>query len=193
MESGKSKSFGISLQAQDKYILENLRALLGSNNKLKFRERKHVILSNKKGSICKSYTLRISCNEIYNDLIFHNILPRKTYIDRFPIVSDNLFFDFLRGYIDGDGYICCSNNAIMVGLVSYNKDVLKYIQDKLLKFDISSKIYLENRENSHIYRFQCYKTKDVKKILDYLYQDENCLKLYRKYQKYKSFYNGSPI
>lgn len=122
----------------------------------------------------------------------HNILPRKTYNENFPIVSDNLFFDFLRGYIDGDGFICETKGRLFVGLASYNNEILEYIQNKLLEYSIHSKIYIENREKSHIYRFQCYKANDVKKLLDYLYQNKDCQKLDRKYQKYKSFYGGSP-
>ena len=192
LESGKNKGFGMSLQERDKYALENLKNLLGVDNELSFRERECLIPGNKAPSICRSYTLRINSKEIYEDLLSNNIVVKKTYSTTFPKVPDNLFFDFLRGYIDGDGYISNNNGYIHVGLVSHNNEILKYIQDKLLEYNIHSKIYLEERNNSHIYRFRCFKVEDVKKLLNHLYEDVNSQKLERKYEKYKSFYEGSP-
>lgn len=68
----------------------------------------------------KAARIRISNKTIINDLknIF-NITGRKTFIYTMPIFEDEyLFYEFMRGYIDGDGCLFDTGTGIRLNLVS---------------------------------------------------------------------------
>lgn len=127
--------------------------------------------------------IRIYSKQIVEDLIRHNVLENKTLKSEYPIVNDGLFFDFLRGYIDGDGCIYVNNDKIsasQVTITSSHCEVLNYIKTKLSLYGIKSYIYKE-KENK--YRI-CINHKNAIKLLDMIYYDKDVQKLNRKYQKY---------
>ena len=135
---------------------------------------------------CSVMVLRIYSKDVVKDLEKLNVFPNKTYRSEFPICNNEYFFDFLRGFNDGDGCIHVdSSNRISVNFTNSNKDFLMYIQDEVQKrIDVIGHIY---KEKDKKYRLVYCKQIDVKKLLDNLYIRYN-LCLQRKYSIYQSYY-----
>lgn len=180
---------GISLHFDDKYILEVLNEQLGNVHNIKERIRKNSY----NGYDYTSHTadLRIYSKPLCDDLIKHGIMPRKTKSNIFPLIEDNLFSHFLRGYFDGDGCIYKHNKQgyNMVHFTCGSKSFLEYLFRKIEnKLNITGKIY---KEKDKKYRLMYYKQADAKILLEYIYKDSDGLRLERKYKKH--LYIGSPM
>nr|DAH59436.1 MAG TPA: LAGLIDADG-like domain [Caudoviricetes sp.] len=182
-EQRRNYECSIQLQAGDLAILQDLNNRLGGIHHIEFRHKEFKILNNSEISITDSYTLRIFSKEIVEDLISHNILPNKTQNPIYPIVDKELFFDFLRGYIDGDGciYYNSKKNALAVHITGAHEDVFKYLQSVLYEdYNISSGIY---NETDRKYRIML-TGKNAIKLLELIYRNTSAPKLERKYSKY---------
>ena len=114
----------------------------------------------------------------------HGIEINKSLKGTIPIVDDSLFFDFLRGYIDGDGCYYVDNNQTYMHITCGNRIPLEYIQNKLSQFNIKTKIYTENDRK---YRLMCTSFKEMKKLINSLYYKNDLFCLERKYEKIKHF------
>ena len=183
--------FGMQLQRQDEYMLDSLNMALGGKHIVKQLDHKKRILNNKAITETQSSVLRVYSKSFVLDLLNNGIAQRKTKSDVFPIVDDQYFLDFLRGYIDGDGCIHQIKNGILgVHITGANKYIFEYLQQKLLNdYNISTKIYSEEFDEWRTkYRLYCFRQDDVKRLLDLIYYDPSIIKLERKYQKYIDFY-----
>ncbi len=143
-----------------------------------------------------SYRLKISNRVILEDIKKLGIVPDKTKILLFPDVPDFYLSHFIRGFLDGDGWVVtrCRENKyyeICVGFSngSYNfmLKLIKIIREKLG----ISKFNLRCREKktkygliSKTYQLEFY-SENAFKILYFLYNDlsKNDLFLERKYLK----------
>lgn len=74
---------------------------LGGVHKIKYDHHEKYICGYKNKSMTDTACIRIYSKEIVEDLIKHKVLENKTLKAEYPIVDDDLFFDFLRRYIDG--------------------------------------------------------------------------------------------
>lgn len=182
-EADRNCELGINIQSGDIKLLEDFNNELGGVHNITYSHDEKYICNNPKMSITDSVTLRIYSKNIVNDLIKNNVIQNKTQSPLFPIVEDNLFFDFLRGYIDGDGCIYVNQNKIsasQVHITSAHDEVLNYIKNKLSLYGIDSCVYKEKEKKYRIY----INHKSALKLLDMIYYDKNVQKLDRKYQKY---------
>lgn len=187
-----SYEFGIELTRSDRYILEELNRDLGNVHIIYDNHRELCIANNQEKSITDTSALRVYSKHLVNGLHKNGIDCRKTKSDIFPVVNDNLFLAFLRGYIDGDGCIHkMRGNHLAVHITSGTLKCFEYIQAKLKDdFGIDSKIYSEDIEGySTKYRIYVFRNDDVKKLLDLIYNDEDVPKLTRKYEIYKNYYS----
>ena len=135
------------------------------------------------------YTLRIGNMIIFNDLLKLGLTPRKSLTLRLPIVPNQYFSHYLRGYFDGDGCLTLSRSfgqkAYRVKLVfsSGNKNFLDDIVDTIFKFTkIQDKnIYQQRGAFNLVY---C-KSRGLK-ILEFMYSEVKKTNLYleRKYKHY---------
>lgn len=183
--------FGMELQRGDRYMLEKLNDEFGSKHIIYDRHKEMKICSSKNVSQTDASVLRVYSKQVVSDLFKHGIDTNKTRSDIFPIVSDDLFLDFLRGYIDGDGCIHKMRpNILGVHITGTNVLCFQYIQKKLLDdYNVSAQIYSENIEGRQVkYRLYCFRQNDVRRLLDLIYYDKNSTKLERKYQIYRDFY-----
>jgi hypothetical protein len=185
-----SYEFGMELQEQDSYMIHALNETLGGVHLVQNRHRTQLIPGNKHPSEVYTTLIRVFSKAIVDDLHAHGIDFRKTYSNTFPIVDDDLFMDFLRGYIDGDGCVHIMSGYLGVHITSPNVDGLYYIKNKLKGlYDIESAIYCEKIEGRmNKYRLYCFRQDDVRRLLDAIYADKSCLKLKRKYDIYANFY-----
>ena len=174
---------GMNLQSEDRYILDALNSELGGTNLISHKDPHDVIIC---GIATKSHgtdELIVHSKKIVLSLINHNIVPNKTKNKNFPIVPDEFFFDFLRGYIDGDGWYTKDNRGNMqMGIVCSQKEPLEYVQSILNNYGIEARLYYVNERK---YRLICYRVQDMKKLVDHLYYEDGLLCLCRKYEKIK--------
>lgn len=180
--SHNSYEFGMELQSADKYILEKINSELGNQNII-YHSKPYSHKINGIETVTKDMDcLRVYSKPLVNGLIANGIVFNKTKKDVFPIVDNNLFFDFLRGYIDGDGcYYKCKNNTYM-HITCASLKPLRYIQNKLYEFEIQTNIYSE-KENKH--RLMCVNSESMKKLINQLYYEADLFCLKRKYEKIK--------
>lgn len=178
----------ISLEEQDKHILESIKKELKYTKELEYLD-----YSNKHdfGYTYKNqYRLLFFSKKICESLSKKGMYPNKSLILEFPNwLNDNLKKHFIRGYFDGDGSYCPSlrSNGKFQPLITFTSteifcnDLQKYLIKEL------------NIPCGNIYDASCHNgitkvlsfagRKQVKTFLDWLYKDAE-LYLYRKYKKY---------
>lgn len=130
--------------------------------------------------------LTFTSQQIKKDLAKYNIVPNKTFTYTFPEnLNKKYWIDFIRGYFDGDGSVSTAGpHAIRWQICAANKQVLEKIVDFFYEEYGIEKVSILTQMREHpLYYFQ-YSTTATKKIFSILYK-ENCLKLPRKYFKFK--------
>jgi len=103
--NGKHKQGGIvglGLKESDKYVIEQFINDIESDYTLFLN-----IKDNK-----KYYKLEINSKKMSEDLIKLGCVPKKSLILKPPKINNEYIFDFIRGYIDGDGSVGYYNNRI---------------------------------------------------------------------------------
>lgn len=184
-EDSGNYEFGMTLASKDKYLLELLNDELGGKNIIYHIDPREVLVCKKQiahSGHCD--TLRVYSKKIVCDLMKYGIETNKSLKGIIPIVDDSLFFDFLRGYIDGDGCYYVDNNQTYMHITCGNRLPLEHIQNKLLQFDIKTKIYTENDRK---YRLMCTSFNEMNKLINSLYYQNDLFCLERKYEKIKHF------
>lgn len=179
----KSARIRISLQVNDKEILDKLKETLCIESKLIYdkRDNKHT------------YSLEFMDNQIYYDLNQYGIIPNKTYKTQslpFDKIPEEYISAFLLGLFDGDGCLTYSKNYstdVTFGFTSYYENICKDFQKEINKLinkpTAGSRIFTSAWHVNWRGRLQ------VLKILDILYK--NCpIHLERKYQKYLALKNS---
>lgn len=175
---------GIELNSKDDYILKKLSENLGGVHNVEYKHSKKSF--NGYDYETDSCVLRVYSKQICDDLISLNVVPNKTNSNLFPI-CDNYFFDFLRGFLDGDGCIYVDHrNHIMVNFTNANDDFLFYINNKVNDLiGISGSIY---KEKDKKYRLIYFRQDDIRTLLDNIYENISDSFLIRKYDIYMSYY-----
>lgn len=178
--------FGIELDSGDEYILDALNESLGGVHTITRRHRIKNIAGFNKPSESFTSSLRVYSKNICLGLNDNGVDYHKTQKDTFPMVSDHLFLDFLRGYIDGDGCLYVMRNYLVVNITNANKFGLEFIRNKLRdQYNIDTRVYSENARK---HRLVCCREADVKHLLDLIYYSDDVRKLERKFAIYKTFY-----
>lgn len=158
----------LGLQEKDKKHLEKYKEFLKCNN----------VISYKKNT--KSYSLNFACKRIYQSLIEKGCVPRKSLILTFPTnkqVPAHLKKHFMRGYVDGDGCLCCTDKTYcfsFVGTKSFINEAISFFNWKPCKLDTAGQAYV----------WRCADKKKVPYYLDYLYKDAK-IYLDRKFINYQ--------
>lgn len=176
--------FGMMLQSCDKYILDKLDQELGGGNLITYRCPRDEKIGDKIIHSSDSYSLRVFSKNIVRGLMLNGIETNKSNKDSYPIVPDNLFFDYLRGYIDGDGCYYSCKNVTYMHITCASIEPLKYIHNKLIEYNIVTRIYTENQKK---HRLMCVNTKEMNKLINRLYYENGLFCLERKFEKIKHF------
>ena len=167
----------IGLSAKDINHLEKFKKSLESNAPIAKRERDSAVI------------LTINCTELAEDLISLGCRPRKTYSELSipPQIPQDLKRHFIRGFLDGDGWIINGKykgfDRRGLGIVSHKKNILLDFRKEFEKLDLQNKnkkiIY---DESSNSYQMTYCSKVDSYKILNYLYSNSTVY-LDRKYEK----------
>lgn len=177
-----SKVFGIKLQQQDSYILEELAKDISPNRKPILKSE----LCSFNNKISNMVYYRVNSDEIYNDLYKHGIRERKSKGNLvWPILNQDLYRHFIRGFLDGDGWISLrlERNTACVGFCSTDNSFLLKIAS-LFNFKWCNCIKSNRGNNSLIvYNLSTESRKNVLFLKDYLYKDSS-IYLIRKFNKF---------
>lgn len=183
-EDTKNYEFGMELQSKDRYILDKLNEELNGDHKIYHKDAQETIIC---GNLCHSTpsdTLRVYSKELVFDLINNGIETNKTEKVIYPVVNDNLFFDFLRGYIDGDGCFYFDREYLMMHITCCTNTPLLYLQKKLSDYNINSYIY---KETDRKYRLYVVDRNSINSLVNNLYYNEDVFCLKRKLEKINKY------
>lgn len=179
----KKGTIYLSLQEQDKHILEEINNLIENSKPLYFVESRNKSHSN-------TYQIVLYSKHLCKVMNNYGMTPRKSLTLQFPLwMDENLYFHFLRGYVDGDGsmYFNKDKNIFrisMIGTELFLTHVSKIFNNIGVKTYISGK---NKNDNSVTKQLAVTSNRDSMKLACYLYHNSN-LKLSRKYEKCISYF-----
>lgn len=188
---GKYLQLVIRLASKDSSHLEKFKKDIEADQKIIYTET-YDVRTNK---IYTSSVIRISRRKTCEDLIKHGVGPNKSKELSIPkTIPENFIRDFIRGYSDGDASFNFAekNNIkrIRYSIISSTKSLLEEIQNIFnLKCDIKpTKITIY--PNNSAYKIYYQTDKVVKKIYDYLYENNKGPYLDRKYELATNHFNS---
>lgn len=179
----------ISLQEDDKEILEKMRIEIGSAKELKFIDNTN---NHRNGYNYKNaYSLIFYSTYMCKSLILQGMMPNKSLKLEFPNISPELYKHFIRGYFDGDGsvyrYIKNENNKqVTVTITSTLKFCEKVKEILKNELGVYCGIYDASNHNG-ITKVISMSTSSSKKFLDWIYDDAE-LYMKRKYDRYIEYF-----
>lgn len=173
----KTNTISISQKSENSYILDLFDYYIGNENK-------------------RSYDVRVRNDEvfIYQESLFkskymketlinkYGILPGKSYKKiHLPTIDIDFMNAFIRGLIDGDGWISyksnsigfCGNEYAVSDLRSFFVNNLKCANNKIIK------------TNDYLFSVTWSNNSDIEKIGSFIYHDKDRLYLKSKYKNYK--------
>lgn len=168
----------LSLNSKDEEVLYNFRDAVNSSVNI----RKTYKKNNNTGSIEYTSTISICCSQWVDDLSLLHITPNKTLTCAIPDISDNLLPHFIRGCIEGDGYI--SKNGDKLGFCGNLQVVTRLhdiLVDKLKVYNVKIRNYGNN-----LYEVVWCSKRDVNCIGNYIYKDAGKLYMKRKFDNWIS-------
>lgn len=162
----------LDLQARDKPILERISVELKTDRPLMFIARTQPQHSDK-------YRLTICSKKITNQLASLGMVPAKSLVLTYPTwLPDALHKEFMRGYVDGDGYIGSSNLDI-VGTEQFCTRFAAIVREKL-----GVRGYLQKakpKTSINTFRFRLCGRLQARKVCEWLYSGAE-LYIPRKYE-----------
>lgn len=180
----KTGVVAISLQEQDKGILDKFCMALNSNNLPKlstFNHKKNPNWSN-------VYRLSFHSRYLSSILAKHGMIQNKSLKIVFPEHLDSsLYSHFIRGYFDGDGCFYYNpksrvDQINIVGTEQFCQSIMDILHDNHVI--TGGKVCITGHKDNGITRLIRFGgVKQTKAFLDWLYKDAN-LYLERKHQKY---------
>ncbi|OCA91301.1 hypothetical protein A8F94_05425 [Bacillus sp. FJAT-27225] len=171
-----NRSFDIA--QKDTNILHKIRDLLGSNHK--------IIDGYKNRSAC----LNIGSTEMVNDLKSYGMTPNKSRSIKFPDVPELYLPHFIRGVIDGDGWVKPKGSVLNV--TSASKDFAESLCNVFKSWGLNSEIRTQTSDaGTTIYRIWVIGIFSVWKLSSIIYH--NCGDLYIDYKRKRMEYNQSRI
>lgn len=131
--------------------------------------------------------IKIENKKIVKDLLRYAIGRKENRT--FPYINKDLQHYMLLGFFDGDGCLTWGKRKDRNRLwqkVSFTSSykLLYAIQKLLQKLKITSSLHPKTNENCYV--LELASKEDVKKILSYMYGDEDFIVLHRKFDKYNA-------
>lgn len=188
-KEARNYEFAMQLQSQDKYILDTLNKELGGVHNITHKNPQDKIINGVSTRSGHTDVLRVYSKDIVNDLMKHGVVPDKTHNYILPKVPNEYFFDFLRGYIDGDGCYYDNHGYIGMHITCASVEILEWVKLVLDEHGISTSIY---KEKDLKYRLSCTNKESIETLVKFLYHDNFSLCLSRKYDKIKHLLDGRP-
>jgi hypothetical protein len=170
----------LELQERDKKTIEDFHNYCGNSNTI----RKHEIVKNNKSYV--SYVSSFSSAVVKENLKTLGCVPNKSLILTFPNeeqVPQEYIYDFVRGYIDGDGYLQYDSEKHRYRIIILGtKDFLFGLVKRLNLFEYCS---INKDKNSQIYSLTISNKENVFNLLKKLYENSK-YHLQRKFDIYEN-------
>lgn len=134
----------------------------------------------------KSCRLRIHSVELTESLNRHGLTKDKTFSLSGDIsVPQEYLGDYVRGFFDGDGWVCCRRNSIECGMVSASEEFLYSLRSRCGDLGGIRKTIRGRRKP--LYRWEMYAS-DTMKLRELMYgeKDDKRFCLHRKKKKFFS-------
>lgn len=176
----------LELQEDDKELLDKINRITENERPLR-----KVALNAKNSSWKNQYNLLWQSKHLSSILNEYGMCQRKSLVLEFPKwLSEELYPHFIRGYMDGDGCVCCmkQNHKIQVSMVG-TRMFLEFVQKICENIGVKSYITHDKRANEVICQFSIASNICSMTFLNWIYKDAN-LKMERKYNKYHQFLNS---
>jgi len=175
----------IEFQITDRTILVAIQKALGSNHKITNRRTRN---DHRKAI----YRLQIGSKAIFESLEDLGFMQNKSKVIRLPEIPAKHFFDFLRGYFDGDGNVMFgyykkpgrnySSKYFATRFTSGSNLFLEDIKSVLADMDINGSLYY----SSGGWRLS-YGAHATKQLFSSMYHDNHVNDLIYLERKYKIF------
>lgn len=175
--SSSKNTIELSLKSSDIHHLEKFRDALG------FSQDKHIFQDDIR---CR---IEITNKHLKQSLIKLGCVPRKSLVLTFPskeILPDIFLYDFIRGYVDGDGSVMIGKNhkneyvkprLSMLGTKEFLAEMIERAQWKKVKIQHPSNAYSVEWSGKYVLNY-----------LDQLYANAT-IYLDRKFKKYMTLSN----
>lgn len=172
---GKRNNFitSIELEEKDKSHIEKFKNTINHKNKLYYSSRTYT----------KTWKILISSKEMFDDLISHGCVERKSLILDWPMhVPNDLIRHFIRGYFDGDGCIMITKYGWAINFTSSSLflNKLKTFFEKMGCGIRKINLWKTNNKSGQLVYS---KKSDLNLILDFMYKDAT-IYLDRKFNLY---------
>lgn len=158
-----------TISQKDSYILERINYAMGSN---------YPITKRKNGKY-HLYTLSISRKEMVSDLFALGITEKKSLTVEFPKVPNVFLPHFIRGVIDGDGWV--QDRGYVMNVTSGSFLFSYYLHEVLNHFKFNSRVSKTNG----VYRVWVSGKRDIVELSRWLYRDCGDLFLPRKRERFE--------
>ena len=173
-------TISLGLKLEDEYMLKKLLSELNYKKKITYA---------KSGFNKDAAYIQIHSIKMCKDLIYLGISPKKSGKEYFPKdeIEYKFIKDFIRGFLDGDGWITNYINEdkyynVQTGFVSMSINILIGIKEFIKKeINIEGNIN-KRKDRDNLYDLIFY-SNNAKQFLDYIYKDSNIF-LIRKKEKY---------
>lgn len=167
----------ISFASIDKEHLENIKNIMGITNKTGIVNRNH------NGNSHTCYYFSIGNKHIYKRILELGGSPNKSLKILLPDnLPDKYFFDFLRGYFDGDGHVMLGYKDYLTLQFTSGSEKFLYQLANRIKSQIgidASNVIPDKRENNHSH-FMLYSGVKAIKIVEKMYRHTGAICLSRK-------------
>lgn len=137
--------------------------------------------------------IRACSKEMTEDLISHGVVPCKSLVIQFPILTDQLMHHYIRGYYDGNGSMGVykssnkKNIHLKASIVSGSLDFIKSLREYLYSKGICT--YLRIPKPTHA-ELQVQGLQNANNFFNYMYKDATIFldrKLEKKQMLYEKF------
>lgn len=156
-----TSNHSINLRLKDKEHIEKFQKAIGAIN--------HKIIEirdDRWEKVCYTYNLSFKDAKMEKDLAKYGCVQNKTYIGfSFPLIEEKFYYDFIRGYFDGDGSIYYTSNKHVLSWVG-SKEFLDTLKSILGKEKLS---LCQNVKSKICYDLKICGKKDVVDILHKMY------------------------
>lgn len=175
----------LDLQEKDKKTIEDFHKYCNNKNTI----RTHVIKRNDK--VYKSFVSSFSNKQVKDNLMKLGCIPKKSLTLTFPTekqVPQEYIYDFVRGYIDGDGYIQYDYQKHRYRIVILGTK--NFLQGLIQRLNLFEHIYIYQDSNSNIYSLTISNKENVLNLLTKLYENSK-YHLERKFEIYRNAKMGA--
>lgn len=182
-ETGRQASISITLDSNDKYILEAFRSALGANTSVAHD-----------GRGCSQIAVR--SNKMAETLAGYGVVPRKSHITYLPLnIPKDKFSHLIRGIFDGDGSIQAHQHGThflhsfsFCGSHRLMQDIVDFLQEHL---SLVGAISVYDYKDKELSDFKLQTIQDMYTFGEWMYKDASIyLKRKRdKYLEFKKHYN----